>query len=664
LDSIDFIPSSAPFQKDVYLNVLNGGFALNDSTAWFFNEGFNTMFILKNQEIYSYQIYANGKRSWLKGFYIDTLNNGRLAFSFQHDIFGMLDSIIGNRIYITSLSNKYGLEYGDSWAFDQDNNDRIWLARFTAGIAVYDLKKNTIISFQYDLDNKKSFGTISLYIDDIDQLWMGTTNGLYILPDISNFDINKDNFFDKAKHINLPNNDNSLVSSIKDIGKYIAIGNRTGISFLKKSNYTDIISSPIHQLIYNEDINGIDTELNSMYFEDNRYLWLSTKNGVLKIDTWNIKIDTSPVKIVFKKIINADKPLTIDNNKIQINSVKRNISFSFKPETNPSFLNNIYYSYLLTNKNNDTIAYQKLNKNNTFRIDYLSPDKYIFKVNAFKNGILMDSKMIGISVPYTFWENPWMWVIFISVFLLLLSGFLYYRKEKIKQIAIKEHRLSKTEKEKDQLKIQTIINAFNPHFINNSLHWVQSRYYKDPQMAKLIGRLSDNINYIFKKTKEGNAIHSLKEELNLVYNYITIQKIRFSNSFEYFQPEAETIEKYSEIKLIVMQIQIHVENAIEHGIRNSANSSFVEVKINEDNGLFIITITDDGIGRIKANQIESRGSQTGLKMLREIHELFNNNPNNIKKITTIYEDEIFTNNNIKYGTRVIINIPKDYIYSL
>ena len=276
----------------------------------------------------------------------------------------------------------------------------------------------------------------------------------------------------------------------------------------------------------------------------------------------------------------------------------------------------------------------------------------------------MDKASIKIEVPYAFSENPWTWFVLSIILLSSLSAFLYYRKEKIQEISIKEIAVSKLKNEKTMLHVQSILSAFNPHFINNSLHWVQSRNFKDPQITKMIGRLSANINYIFGKARNGQAMHSLKDELELVENYIIIQKLRFSNRFEYIGPDKKDIDKYKDVQVILMQIQIHVENAIEHGLRNRKNSTYVKVEISDDEIYYIISITDDGVGRKFSKKLKSRGNQSGIKMLREIYSIFNKNPKNKYHITGYYEDDIFQKDNIKFGTRVIIKIPKNFIYDI
>ena len=663
LDSNDFTIITADFFKGNYKNVLNGGFSISENESWFFTEGYSSMLNLKNNKIHGYQIYINGKKSWNRGFYIDTLNDGRLAFSLQYDNFGILDSLVDYRIYINSISDECGLKYGDTWIFDQDSEDRIWLGRFTAGIAVYDINSETVVPFLYDLEDHESFGVISLLIDQYDQMWLGTTNGLYILPNVSDFDIYTENIFEKAIAIDLPDDDKSRITSIKKAGDYIVIGNNTGLSFIRNILYQEGVNfNPIHQLKYGEDINGSGTGLNSLYFDKKRYLWVSVIDGVLKIDMWGIEMDISSVEIVFEKIKSGNTILKVVDNVIEISPDKRNLSLSFRPKNNPSFLNNIYYDYILTNENKDTIAHQIRSQNSKYNLDYISPGEYIFSVHAYKNGILKDSKSIVINVLYYSGENPWFWTVLMTGLFILFGGFMFYRKEQIKKLSDKQVHLTKLAYEKDKMKIQAIINSFNPHFINNSLHCVQSRYRKDDVLVKLISNLSDNIARIFRKTKKGKAYHTLSNELKLVENYISIQQIRFSNSFS-FEVINDASSEILDTNILLMHLQIHTENALEHGIRNRDKSTFVKIFITEEENSIVIKIEDDGGGRRVALANGSKGTQMGTKMIKQLIEIFNEK--NQEKIIDYYEDDIFENEKgKKFGTRVVIKYPIRYEFKV
>lgn len=211
--------------------------------------------------------------------------------------------------------------------------------------------------------------------------------------------------------------------------------------------------------------------------------------------------------------------------------------------------------------------------------------------------------------------------------------------------------------------MQAIISSFNPHFINNSLHWIQSRYVEDKTFVKVVGRLSENIGYIFKNTREGLAFHSIESELRLVQNYVDIQQVRFRDSFQYRAPSEEVMKHVRGADVLILQMQIHVENAIEHGLRNREKSSYVAVVITTDKDYIHITIEDDGCGREKAESISSKGTQQGTLMLTDLINIFN--LRNERNIDCYYEDDIFIEpNGSKYGTRFVLKIPKEFKYKL
>jgi two-component system, sensor histidine kinase YesM len=105
-----------------------------------------------------------------------------------------------------------------------------------------------------------------------------------------------------------------------------------------------------------------------------------------------------------------------------------------------------------------------------------------------------------------------------------------------------------------------------------------------------------------------------------------------------------------------MALQIHCENAIEHGIGNKEEGGTVRLIIEEQSFHIRFIVEDDGIGLKKAKEIKSRGTQQGTKMLEELKNIFN--PFNEYKIHFEYDLHI------KDGTRSHILIPKNYSFKL
>ena len=102
-----------------------------------------------------------------------------------------------------------------------------------------------------------------------------------------------------------------------------------------------------------------------------------------------------------------------------------------------------------------------------------------------------------------------------------------------------------------------------------------------------------------------------------------------------------------------MLLQPYLENAIWHGIvpKQSKGVLKVEFKLVEP-GLMKISIIDDGIGRVRAAEINKRRKHhkpTGMKNVEERLGLLNklNNTNMRVKIIDLYDDQ-----NFAIGTRV------------
>jgi sensor histidine kinase YesM len=215
------------------------------------------------------------------------------------------------------------------------------------------------------------------------------------------------------------------------------------------------------------------------------------------------------------------------------------------------------------------------------------------------------------------------------------------------------------------IQVQAIVNQLNPHFINNALQWLQVRLDRnnDKEGIGVVGKLSENISTVFRNSRNQKAYHALPNELKLAENYLFIQKQRFKDMLDYEMPDEDILQSLEDVNIPLLMIQIHVENAVEHGIRNQAKGGSVKVNCNDEKDYIIIHIEDDGVGREAAKKIGSKGTQNGTKMLQEL-EIIYNKQNNFE-IKQFYEDEIFeTTGGVKYGTRVILQIPKQYNYEI
>ena len=146
----------------------------------------------------------------------------------------------------------------------------------------------------------------------------------------------------------------------------------------------------------------------------------------------------------------------------------------------------------------------------------------------------------------------------IAVFiLLLLLPLLYYRR---KQAKFKEeqmlHRIV-------ELRMENIRNRITPHFIYNALnHELLAQQQGRPtQLHTLVNLLRQG------QTLANVFCTSLKEEIDFIQLYVSIEGESLGENFNYETILEEGIEP-EQIKLPSMMIQIFVENAIKHGLKD------------------------------------------------------------------------------------------------
>jgi sensor histidine kinase YesM len=148
----------------------------------------------------------------------------------------------------------------------------------------------------------------------------------------------------------------------------------------------------------------------------------------------------------------------------------------------------------------------------------------------------------------------------------------------------------------------------------------------------------------------------LSDEVEMLRLYLDMERLRFSESFDYNIIYENTIEPET-IYIPPMLLQPFCENAIWHGLMHKEGQGKLEIIMSLQNGKLQCIIADNGIGREKAAELKSKsnGKQKsfGLKITTERLALFNNE----KTIHSFYKtDDVLDANGKIAGTKVVLNI--------
>ncbi|MDT8402473.1 MAG: histidine kinase, partial [Bacteroidales bacterium] len=181
-------------------------------------------------------------------------------------------------------------------------------------------------------------------------------------------------------------------------------------------------------------------------------------------------------------------------------------------------------------------------------------------------------------------------VILIILLLLIIYVFFMRRhQEKLKEANLKQ---------------QLFLSQMNPHFIFNALGSIQNYLYKNkPEVtASYLARFSFLMRAILNNSSKMSI--SLSEEIEILKNYIELERMRLKNSFDYeihFPKDLET----DLIDIPPMMIQPFVENAIKHGLKEGKDDGRLIVSFKDNNKYVEVLITDNGVGideTMKSNQ--------------------------------------------------------------
>lgn len=259
---------------------------------------------------------------------------------------------------------------------------------------------------------------------------------------------------------------------------------------------------------------------------------------------------------------------------------------------------------------------------------------YLYRpINIFILGVLIEAITLSVGLGYKFF---------------------LFREEFYKM----EHIKSSFENQINELKLASLHNQMNPHFIFNALNSIKLYIIDNnkKEAAYYLTKFSKLIRKILEASMKNEV--SLQEELETLKLYLNIENIRFDNAIDLSINNTETLD-LNIIKLPPLILQPFVENAIWHGLSTKQGCKQIRINISKTTTHFIkITIEDNGIGRIESAKIKAKKSikreSVGLKITKDRLEGF------VKKLNynyKLYYEDVLSGKDAVRGTKVTLEIP-------
>lgn len=164
------------------------------------------------------------------------------------------------------------------------------------------------------------------------------------------------------------------------------------------------------------------------------------------------------------------------------------------------------------------------------------------------------------------------------------------------ELLLERVRFEEDQKRKAELKI--VQEQFKPHFLYNTLDTIN--WMAREHGAKDIVKLVDALTNVFRiSLSHGKDYITIKEEVSYISNYLYVQKTRYEDKLVFGIDADEECMTTMVPKLILQPI---LENAIYHGIKLKRGTGHINVRVNRQDDMICMSVSDDGKGMDEATR--------------------------------------------------------------
>ncbi len=220
-------------------------------------------------------------------------------------------------------------------------------------------------------------------------------------------------------------------------------------------------------------------------------------------------------------------------------------------------------------------------------------------------------------------------------------------------------------KEQENLKkseMRVLQAQINPHFLYNTLDTII--WLAETNQTNLVVDIVRALSNFFRVSlSRGKDWIKIRDEIEHVRSYLTIQKVRYRDILDYSIDAEDAILDSSILKL---SLQPLVENAIYHGIKNKRGGGKISIRgWQADPATVIFEIADTGIGMApeKLNQIQQalKNDEASVEIGDNGYGIFNVH----KRIELYYGKQygLTIESRYEHGTLVRVRLPFETIES-
>lgn len=196
-------------------------------------------------------------------------------------------------------------------------------------------------------------------------------------------------------------------------------------------------------------------------------------------------------------------------------------------------------------------------------------------------------------------------------------AFDYYRKYREREILATRLEAQLAQAQLDALRMQ-----LHPHFLFNTLNSIAGlvRDQKNQAAVSMLVGLSDLLRHTLEHSSRQEV--ELREELNFIKLYLNIQQTRFSDRL---RTEFDIDPATATALVPNLILQPLTENALRHGIANSAETGVVGISSKVQNGHLRLMVYDNGAGLRDGWQLKSSAGIGLANTAARLQQLYDDN---------------------------------------
>lgn len=328
---------------------------------------------------------------------------------------------------------------------------------------------------------------------------------------------------------------------------------------------------------------------------DNETGYFFKSHAITSVSLQQLYRKVSTPKIYFTTVTAAGKQLNASQQLELPYNDSRNLIISFAAVSFGG--NKLFYQYSLSKGRKDNWVDLKEEQINVANPGY---GRYAVKVRArTMSSNYSQPEIFELTILRPFWATWW----FIAIVVVCVGCGIWYLVRRRVAIVLKIREDEHDNKVRFMRSEYKALNALmNPHFIFNTLNNVQSLVNRDDKRAanEYLRIFADLVRQNMHNVS--NELIPLEKEMNLVSNYLLLEKLRFKENLHY-RVDIDSNVDLTDIMVPPLLIQPLVENSIKHGIYPLESAEgMVIVRVYEKNEKLHIEIRDNGVGLAPDNK--------------------------------------------------------------